>query len=383
MVVTVNRDLFGIGYLVNSADLSVGSAGCSATSSHSVASMVLFSILLQDCGSSFQVFPDFLSYTNHLYDKPASVGIIARVNIADILLECRYPRVQASAAVIDNWSGPRVSSVIYLGDVLHIEASVAIDNHVPLRLYVDSCITTLSNSKDSEPRYAVVDKLGWPGPQSACKGDHHRPPDVVHVARDHAVVLSKDSQYHPLQLVEVHDSGSSVSVLAVFTVAQALVCCPVDPSVSPVSDSGSSVPVLAVSTVAQALVHCPIDPSVADSGSSVSVLVVFTVAQTLVRCPVDPSVSPVSDSGSSVSVLAVFTVAQALVCCPVDPSVSPVADSGSSVSVLAVFTVAQALVCCPVDPSVSPVADSGSSVSVLAVFTVAQALVRCPVGRVP
>ncbi|MGH0169805.1 UNVERIFIED_CONTAM: hypothetical protein FKN15_057632 [Acipenser sinensis] len=55
MVVTVNRDLFGIGYLVNSADLSVGSAGCSVTSSDSVASTVLFSIQLQDCGSSFQV----------------------------------------------------------------------------------------------------------------------------------------------------------------------------------------------------------------------------------------------------------------------------------------------------------------------------------------
>ncbi|MBN3282021.1 ZP3 protein, partial [Polyodon spathula] len=58
-----------------------------------------------------------------------------------------------------NWSGPRVSSVIYLGDVLHIEASVAVDNHVPLRLYVDSCIATLSGNKDSEPRYAIVDKL--------------------------------------------------------------------------------------------------------------------------------------------------------------------------------------------------------------------------------
>ncbi|XP_058847190.1 zona pellucida sperm-binding protein 3-like isoform X1 [Acipenser ruthenus] len=92
MVVTVNRVLFGIGYLVNSADLSVGSTGCSATSSDSVANTVLISIQLQDCGSTFQVFPDFQSYTNHLYYKPASVGIITRVNMADILLECRYPR---------------------------------------------------------------------------------------------------------------------------------------------------------------------------------------------------------------------------------------------------------------------------------------------------
>ncbi|MGH0168433.1 UNVERIFIED_CONTAM: hypothetical protein FKN15_054377 [Acipenser sinensis] len=135
---------------------------------------------------SSQVFPDFLSYTNHLYYKPASVGIITRVNMADILLECRYPRrwnvssspikptwvpftSTASTEQIlhfslllmnDNWSGPRVSNVIYLGDILHVEASVAVDNHVPLRLYVDSCIATLSNNKDSEPRYAIVDKLG-------------------------------------------------------------------------------------------------------------------------------------------------------------------------------------------------------------------------------
>ncbi|XP_058846602.1 zona pellucida sperm-binding protein 3-like [Acipenser ruthenus] len=60
----------------------------------------------------------------------------------------------------DNSGTTPVSNVIYLGDVLHIEASVAVDNHVPLRLYVDSCIATLSDNKDSEPRYAVVDKLG-------------------------------------------------------------------------------------------------------------------------------------------------------------------------------------------------------------------------------
>ncbi|MGH0149581.1 UNVERIFIED_CONTAM: hypothetical protein FKN15_015640 [Acipenser sinensis] len=335
MVVTVNRDLFGIGYLVNSADLSVRSAGCSATSSDSVANMVLFSIQLQDCGSTFQETLHFLSYTNHLYYKPASVGIITRVNMADILLECRYPRRwNVSSSPIkptwvpftstacteqildfnllfmnDNWSGPRVSNVIYLGDVLHVEASVAVDNHVPLRLYVDSCIVTLSDNKDSEPRYAIVDKLGclmdskspdsfssftrpalnklrfdiaafkfqgdsrsmiymtctlravnadkpsdasnkacsyrkqtyrpsprqgrsyripaeinqpnWSGkllqkrtapldpagqdPQVHVKEITIGPLTVVHVVRDHAVVLSKESLYHPLQLEEVQD----------------------------------------------------------------------------------------------------------------------------------------------------------------------------------
>ncbi|XP_041099807.1 zona pellucida sperm-binding protein 3-like [Polyodon spathula] len=77
-----------------------------------------------------------------------------------VTLDCRKDAmVMTLLPVQGNWSGPRVSSVIYLGDVLHIEASVAVDNHVPLRLYVDSCIATLSGNKDSEPRYAIVDKL--------------------------------------------------------------------------------------------------------------------------------------------------------------------------------------------------------------------------------
>ncbi|XP_058859428.1 zona pellucida sperm-binding protein 3-like [Acipenser ruthenus] len=270
----------------------------------------------------------------------------------------RTPPQQQAQPRGNNWSGPRVSNVIYLGDILHVEASVAVDNHVPLRLYVDSCIATLSNNKDSEPRYAVVDKLGclmdskspdnsssftrpalnklrfditafkfqgdsrsmiymtctlravnankpadasnkacsyqkqtyrwvsedgssavcgccdagscsgtprfltgplpprqsksyripaeinqpnWSGkllpkrvapldqagqdPQVHVKEITIGPLTVVHVVRDHAVVLSKESLYHPLQLVEeVQDSGSSVPVLAVSAVALALSC---------------------------------------------------------------------------------------------------------------------------------------------------------------
>ncbi|MGH0158398.1 UNVERIFIED_CONTAM: hypothetical protein FKN15_050614 [Acipenser sinensis] len=224
---------------------------------------------------------------------------------------------------------------------------------MPLRLYVDSCIATLSDNKDSEPRYAVVDKLGclmdskspdsfssftrpalnklrfditafkfqgdsrsmlymtctlravnadkpadaskkacsyqkWvsedgssavcgccdagscsgtprflPGPFPPRQGRSYRIPaeinqpnwsgkwlqkrvapldpagqdprvhvkeitigplTVVHVVRDHAVMFSKESLYHPLQLEEVQDLGSSVPVLAVSAVALALSC---------------------------------------------------------------------------------------------------------------------------------------------------------------
>ncbi|MGH0167214.1 UNVERIFIED_CONTAM: hypothetical protein FKN15_052253 [Acipenser sinensis] len=298
MVVTVNRDLFGIGYLVSSADLNVGSTGCSATSSDSVANTVLFSIQLQDCGSTFQI-------TGVVPESPMSSTWVTSFTsrlLLPLTTTCRY---------------------------------------------VDSCVATLSDNKDSEPRYAIVDKLGclmdskspdssssftrpalnklrfditafkfqgdsrsmiymtctlravnadkpadasnkacsyqkqsyrwvsedgssavcgccdtgscsgtprfltgplppaeinqpnWSGkwlqkrsapldpagqdPRVHVKEITIGPLTVVHVVRDHAVVLSKESLYHPLQLVE-EVQGSSVPVLAVSAVALALSC---------------------------------------------------------------------------------------------------------------------------------------------------------------
>ncbi|MGH0190663.1 UNVERIFIED_CONTAM: hypothetical protein FKN15_048941 [Acipenser sinensis] len=279
MVVTVNRDLFGIGYLVSSADLSVGSAGCLATSSDSVASTVLFSIQLQDCGSTFQVFPDFLSYTNHLYYKPASVGIITRVNMADILLECRYPSCLMDSKSPDSSSSftrPALNklhfditafkfqgdsrSMIYMTCTLRaVNADKPADASNKACSYQKQSYRWVSEDGSSAvcgccdagscsgtPRFltgplppAEINQPNWNGkwlqkraapldpagqdPRVHVKEITIGPLTVVHVVRDHAVVLSKESLYHPLQFVE-EVQGSSVPVLAVSAVALALSC---------------------------------------------------------------------------------------------------------------------------------------------------------------
>lgn len=58
----------------------------------------------------------------------------------------------------DDWSSERKSSVYFLGDIVHIEASV--DHHLPLRLYVDSCVATLTSDVNSYPRYPFIDHQG-------------------------------------------------------------------------------------------------------------------------------------------------------------------------------------------------------------------------------
>ncbi|XP_067833713.1 zona pellucida sperm-binding protein 3-like [Heptranchias perlo] len=60
----------------------------------------------------------------------------------------------------DDWLPERTSTVYYLGDLIHIEASVSMTNHMPLKLYIDSCAATLSPDKDSTPRYNIIDYHG-------------------------------------------------------------------------------------------------------------------------------------------------------------------------------------------------------------------------------
>uniref|UniRef100_A0A8C4WQ17 Zona pellucida sperm-binding protein 3 n=1 Tax=Gopherus evgoodei TaxID=1825980 RepID=A0A8C4WQ17_9SAUR len=56
----------------------------------------------------------------------------------------------------DDWSAERPSNGFQLGEVMHIQADVSTGNHVALRLFVDSCVATLTPDRDSYPCYAVI-----------------------------------------------------------------------------------------------------------------------------------------------------------------------------------------------------------------------------------
>ncbi|KAJ8407527.1 hypothetical protein AAFF_G00273840 [Aldrovandia affinis] len=54
----------------------------------------------------------------------------------------------------------RSSDMFFLGDLMNIEASVIQVNHVPLRVFVDTCVATLDPNMDSVPRYAFIENQG-------------------------------------------------------------------------------------------------------------------------------------------------------------------------------------------------------------------------------
>ncbi|KFQ35598.1 Zona pellucida sperm-binding protein 3, partial [Mesitornis unicolor] len=184
VVVTVHRDLFGTGRLVRAAELTLGSAACLPVAQSATESTVTF----MAGGGALRMTPDSLIYKTSLSYKPAPSGnlVIVRTNPAVVPIECHYPRkgnVSTNAVwptwvpfrstlsleeslmfslrlMNDDWSSERLSNGFQLGESLHLQADVVSGDHVPLRLFVDDCVATLSPDRSSSPRYALIDLSG-------------------------------------------------------------------------------------------------------------------------------------------------------------------------------------------------------------------------------
>uniref|UniRef100_H3A6D4 Zona pellucida sperm-binding protein 3 n=2 Tax=Latimeria chalumnae TaxID=7897 RepID=H3A6D4_LATCH len=187
MVVTVKKDLFATGHLVKASDLSLGPQKCSFIKD-GMGIAVVFEVQLHDCGNVLKMTDDHLIYSTQLAYAPTPLENlpIVRTNGAVVPIHCFYPRkLNVSSNAIkptwipffssisteerlafslhlmnDDFSKVRDSNIYYLGDVVHIEASVITANHMPLLLFIDSCVATLTPDKDSSPRYPIIDYHG-------------------------------------------------------------------------------------------------------------------------------------------------------------------------------------------------------------------------------
>ncbi|XP_018424841.1 PREDICTED: zona pellucida sperm-binding protein 3-like [Nanorana parkeri] len=186
MVVTILKDLFRTGKLVKASDLTLGTAQCTPSSEDK--DTVVFQINLQDCGNVVQMNTDFLLYTTSVAYKPSpSRNVpITRTNSANIGVQCYYPRhgnvssnaikptwIPYSTTVTmeerlsfalylmnEDWSGQSASTIFTLGSSLKIEASVNVENHMPMRIFVDSCVALLAPDPNSTPQYEFIKNYG-------------------------------------------------------------------------------------------------------------------------------------------------------------------------------------------------------------------------------
>ncbi|XP_075131805.1 zona pellucida sperm-binding protein 3-like [Leptodactylus fuscus] len=185
MVVTVNRNFYGNGKLVKPSDLTLGTC---AFGSQTTDTMVVFDNGLQDCGSDLAMTQDWLVYSIHLHYNPTSPRNvpITRFNPAVVPIQCYYPRhgnVSSNAVaptwipfsttvtseerlafslrlMTADWSGPSLSVVFLLGELIYIEAYLDIQNHEPMMLFVDRCVATITPDMTSTPSYDIISNNG-------------------------------------------------------------------------------------------------------------------------------------------------------------------------------------------------------------------------------
>ncbi|KAM4602176.1 zona pellucida sperm-binding protein 3-like [Polymixia lowei] len=184
VTVEVKQNFLGNGQLITPSDLTVGGCAALDTTDH----ILLFQTALQDCGSSMTLTEEALIYAFSLIYAPTPIHntFVIKTNPAEVVIECHYPRRQfvSSDAVVptwktyaadklteqqlqfslrlmtEDWQSARPSSVYSVSDVMRIEASVLQAHHVPLRVYVDSCVATLDPDPNSQPRYPFVSNHG-------------------------------------------------------------------------------------------------------------------------------------------------------------------------------------------------------------------------------
>ncbi|XP_043836245.1 zona pellucida sperm-binding protein 3-like [Dromiciops gliroides] len=186
--VSVTRDFFGTGRLVQAAELTLGPAACAPMPSDPLSKRIIFEVALHECGSDVQMTPDSLIYSTVLRYVPSlsQSPLVLRSSPVSVPIQCQYPRRDnvSSRAIrptwvpfhstlsreqrlkfflrlmTDDWSTERSSSAFQLGDLIYIQADVYTGYHVPLRLYVDSCTATLTPDPTSVPYYVIIDFNG-------------------------------------------------------------------------------------------------------------------------------------------------------------------------------------------------------------------------------
>ncbi|XP_053472899.1 zona pellucida sperm-binding protein 3-like [Ictalurus furcatus] len=63
--------------------------------------------------------------------------------------------------LVDDWIFERPWDYVFqLGELINIEASVVQFNHVPLRVFVDSCVATAVPDVNAVPRYSFIESHG-------------------------------------------------------------------------------------------------------------------------------------------------------------------------------------------------------------------------------
>ncbi|XP_034034900.1 zona pellucida sperm-binding protein 3-like [Thalassophryne amazonica] len=183
VTVEVKQNFLGNNQLIHPSDLTLGGCAALEAADH----ILLFQTELQSCSSTMNLTEESLIYTFSLSYLPTPIGntFILKTNPAEVVIECHYPRLHyvnsdalrstwkpfesniltenqlhfSLRLMSEDWQTDRASHV-YINDMMHIEASVLQGHHIPLRVYVDSCVATADSNPNSQPKHRFIKNHG-------------------------------------------------------------------------------------------------------------------------------------------------------------------------------------------------------------------------------
>uniref|UniRef100_A0A8C2J296 Zona pellucida sperm-binding protein 3 n=1 Tax=Cyprinus carpio TaxID=7962 RepID=A0A8C2J296_CYPCA len=181
--VAVKKDLFSNGQLIQPYRLSRG--GYPVVDEDSASRVLIFEYELQNCNSVLMMTEDELVYTFALtYTTEAFAGTpITCAEGAVVGVQCLCQRFYnaSSNALKSTWVpyastevGEEVllfslklmmglpANLYFLGDTINIEVSVMVYNHVPLCVFVDSCVATQVPDVNALLRYSFIENHRCP-----------------------------------------------------------------------------------------------------------------------------------------------------------------------------------------------------------------------------
>ncbi|XP_074774718.1 zona pellucida sperm-binding protein 3-like [Athene noctua] len=158
-----------LGSRVASGELMLGS-GCGVTAADGDGYRLEHPLVA--CGTTLELLPDRIRYSNVLHYRPLVGGPVARARPFSLPVDCYYPRtgsvslgaiqptwVPFSSTVThrrhlrfaldvydSTWSSRLHQPTYFLGELVNIEASVSTDPRLPMRVFVDECVASPSTA---------------------------------------------------------------------------------------------------------------------------------------------------------------------------------------------------------------------------------------------
>ncbi|XP_015203989.2 zona pellucida sperm-binding protein 3-like [Lepisosteus oculatus] len=180
--VRVKKAFYGFG--ASSDQLLLGPS-CRSNGAHHPSGDLLFTYPLVNCGSKRFMPPGYLIYKMILrYQPKSSNSPIRRAHLVNVDIECRYKRYHhvyqvavrptwhpAPVKILQSragyeirsmnaaWTASAPSNVYSLGQVVNFQV-VGLQISAGEKIYIESCVATMSEDPNSSPRYMVIDNYG-------------------------------------------------------------------------------------------------------------------------------------------------------------------------------------------------------------------------------